>query len=186
MKNEAELCTIIKNSMIDGVKIPDPSGNYTQTSIRCFDGIGMLPASTFGEDSEDSIFICWEAKYLNEPKAFSLKAVEPHQAYYLSSFSTARNINSLLILGVVFGRGDKRVFVFKWTDTMKKLFDNGFSFHKKELMELPFNFVEKDKEKDKFTFKFEYLIGDEELNKVYGNINNEIKKLEALNGNSEI
>ena len=53
-------------------------------------------------------------------------------------------------------------------------------------MELPFNFVEKDKEKDKFTFKFEYLIGNEELNRVYGNIDNEIKKLEALNGNSEI
>jgi hypothetical protein len=69
---------------------------------------------------------------------------------------------------------------------MKKLFDNGFSFHKKELMELPFNFVEKDKEKDKFTFKFEYLIGDKELNKVYGNIDNEIKKLEVLNGNSKV
>ena len=186
MKNEAELCTIIKNSMIDGVKIPDPSGNYNQTSIRCFDGIGMLPARVFNEDSDDNLFICWEAKYLKEPKAFSLKAIEPHQAYYLSSFSTARNIKSLLILGVVFGRGDKRVFVFEWTNTMKRLFDCGFSIHKKELMELPFNFVERDSAKDKFTFKFEYLIREEDLNKIYGDINNEIKKLEALNGNSQV
>ena len=178
MVNEAELCTIIKNSMIDGVKIPDPSGNYNHTSIRCFDGIGMLPASTFGEESGDKLFICWEAKYLKEPKAFSLKAVEPHQAYYLSSFSTAKNVKSLLILGVVFGRGDKRVFVFEWTETLKKLFDLGFSFHKDKLMQLPFNFVSKDPNSNKSIFNFEYLIRTEDLNKIYGDINQEIKKLE--------
>ena len=182
MTNEAELCTIIKNSMVDGVKIPDPSGNYTHTSIRCFDGIGMLPAKVFKEDSEDNLFICWEAKYLKEPKAFSLKAVEPHQAYYLSSFSKARNVKSLLILGVVFGRGDKRIFIFEWTDILKKLFDLGFSFHKDKLMQLPFNFVVKDIAINKFVFDFEFLIGTKELNKVYGDINEEIKKLEKEGG----
>lgn len=162
MKNEAELCTIIRNSMINGVKIPDPSGNFTQTSIRCFDGIGMLPAKDFGYEENMNVFVCWEAKYLKEPKAFSLKRVEDHQAFYLSAFSKAMCTQSLLILGVDFGRADKRVFVFKWTDTMAKLFKEGFSFHKDILYKLPFNEVHKD------TFEFKKYIDDKVLIDIYG------------------
>lgn len=142
MRNEAELCTIIKNSLISGVKIPDPSGNYTQTSIRPFDGIGLL------DTEAGPTFVCWEAKWLKEPKAFNFNKIEPHQAFYLSEYSKAANVTSLLIIGVDFSLRDKRAFVIKWSPLMKHLYDQGFSVHKDILFKLPFNVIEKGK----FTF----------------------------------
>ena len=64
MKNEAEVCTIIRNSLVSGFKVPDPSGAFQSTSQRCFDGIGTI-------EKEDGLhFVCWEAKYLKSMSAF--------------------------------------------------------------------------------------------------------------------
>lgn len=157
MKSEAEFCTIISNSMINGFKIPDPSGNFAATTKRAFDGIGTLMV-----DGELR-FICWEAKLLKHFEAFSLKRVEPHQDYYLREYSKAKSIISYLILGIDIDRTDKRAYIFEYSDKMSELYSQGFSFHKKVLEKLPFNKISKGH------FDFENIITEKEIS-------------EALNG----
>lgn len=167
MKNEAELCTVIKKSLVDGYKIPDESGFQTgaHSSIRCFDGIGMLSADKFGGSNNDLNFICWEAKFMKNPGAFSFKRLQPWQNEYLSKYAKARDVRSLVIVGVDYGRADKRVFVFRWDDNFSDLYNICFSIHLKELNKLPYNSISKG------VFEFANIINYNDLVGIYDNFN---------------
>lgn len=167
MKNEAELCTVIKKSLVDGYKIPDESGFQTgaHSSIRCFDGIGMLSADKFGGSNNDLNFICWEAKLMKNPGAFSFKRLQPWQNEYLSKYAKARDVRSLVIVGVDYGRADKRVFVFRWDDNFSDLYNIGFSIHLKELNKLPYNSISKG------VFEFANIINYNDLVGIYDDFN---------------
>lgn len=155
MKSEAEFCTIVKNSLINGFKIPDATGNFASSIQRCFDGIGMLNID------DKYFFTCWEAKFMKSMGAFSLKAVEPHQDAYLRAYAECENIQTLVILGIDLDRNDKRAYVFDWNQ-LSELYQVGFSFHKKYLMEMPYNQIKKGK------FEFNNIINKETIKKVYG------------------
>ena len=105
MKSEAELCTIIAKSFTYGWKIPDPSGAYMQTSIRAFDGIATQMLA------DGLHFICWEAKYLKSPGAFSFKRIEPHQNFNLIEFRKAKEVLSYVIVGIDYGRADSVLII---------------------------------------------------------------------------
>lgn len=155
MKNEAQFCTVVKNSMIAGFKIPDASGEFTSTSIRCYDGLGLLDINT------ELIFCPWEAKYLKSLGAFAFSRVEPHQDFYLSEHGKAKSIFPLLIVGIDCGRADKRVFIFDYLDCGHDLYQNRCSIHKKYLEKLPYNKITKG------VFKFDNIIHKEDIVKAY-------------------
>ncbi len=167
MKNEAELCTIIAKSFTFGWKIPDASGNYFQSSIRAFDGI----ATQMFDDGLH--FVCWEAKYLKSPGAFSFKRIETHQNEFLIEFRKAKEVKSMVLVGVDYGRSDKRVFIFDWDENFSDLYKIGFSIHLKELDKLPYNKISKG------TFSFDNIITYNMLKSVYTDFNkvyNDFKK----------
>lgn len=166
MKNEAEVCSIITRSYDKLVKIPDPSGNFTQTSIRCFDGIGSLPISViFNDETEEKdVFVCWEAKHLKGMQAFSFKRVEPHQDYYLAEYSKCDNVYALLLVGVSVARGDNRIYVFDYSSCGHYLYQANWSIHKQYLEKLPYNKVSKGQ------FKIENIIRWPELITAYGSL----------------
>ena len=143
--------------MINGFKIPqpDPSGMFSSTSQRCFDGIGVLNID------DKYFFTCWEAKFLKSLCAFSLKMVEPHQDAYLRAYAECENIKTLVILGVDIDRSDKRAYIFDWNQ-LSPLYQIGFSFHKKFLDILPYNQIKKGK------FEFNNIIDKETIKSVYG------------------
>ena len=143
--------------MINGFKIPqpDPSGKFSSTSQRCFDGIGVLNID------DKYFFTCWEAKFLKSLCAFSLKMVEPHQDAYLRAYAECENIKTLVILGVDIDRNDKRAYIFDWKQ-LSPLYQIGFSFHKKFLDILPYNQIKKGK------FEFNNIIDKETIKNVYG------------------
>ena len=178
MKNEAELCTIIAKSFTFGWKIPDPSGNYFQTSIRAFDGI----ATQMFEDGLH--FVCWEAKYLKSPGAFAFTRIEPHQNEYLVEFRKAKEVKSMVLVGIDFGRSDKRVFIFDWDENFSELYKIKFSIHLKELEKLPYNKISKG------TFSFDNIITYDMLKKVYPDFEktcNEFRsKMETNNGKRDV
>lgn len=146
MKNEAEFCTVVKHSLIDGFKIPDPTNAFNMTSQRAFDGIGTLMINS------ELRFVCWEAKFLKKPMAFNFNRIEEQQSYYLAQYSHAKSIISYVIVGVDYGRNDKRVFIFNWDDSMAELYKKGFSIHLKNLNKLPYNKISKS------AFSFENII----------------------------
>lgn len=154
MKNEADFCVVVKHSLINGYKIPDPNNLYSSTSKRVFDGIGSI---IFNNELK---FVCWEAKYLKKPSAFNFNRIEEHQSYYLSEYSKT-GVLSFLILCVNYGRADKRVFIFKWDNNMDDLYKSGFSIHLKNLNKLPYNKINKN------TFLFENIIDYNMLNDIF-------------------
>lgn len=141
--------------MVTGFKIPDASGQFTSTSIRCYDGLGCL------KRDDELIFCPWEAKYLKELQAFSFKRVEPHQDFYLTEHGKAKEIFPMLIVGVDAGRADKRAYVFNWNDCGHELYQANFSIHKKYLDCLPYNPIKKG------LFQFEKFITKKDLELVY-------------------
>lgn len=162
MKNEAEVCSIITRSFEYFVKIPDPNANYTQTSIRCFDGIGMLKESTLIENGSDKYsFVCWEAKHLKGLQAFSFQRVEKHQDYYLSEYSKCDNVYSLLLVGVSVARGDNRIYIFDYNDCGHEMFKAKWSIHKQFLERLPYNKISKG------IFNIDHIIRWPDLQKAY-------------------
>lgn len=155
MKSESEFCTVIKNSMIDGQKWPDPSGQFAATIQRAYDGCGLL-------QEEDGLhYICWEAKFLKNLQAFSLKRVEAHQHYFLKSHGRAVGVRAYLIVGFDVSRNDKRAYVFDYDENMQKLYIEGHSFHKDKLEKLPYNKITKG------AFEFENIIRKEDIDKAY-------------------
>lgn len=172
MKNEAEVCTIIRGSFKYGFKIPDPSGSFNTTSQRCFDGIGTL----YKEDGNH--FVCWEAKYLKSMQAFPFAKIEPHQNYYLNLYNKCIGVISYVIVGVNVARGDQRMYIFEWDDFMGQLYENRFSIHKDKLEKLPYNEVHKG------MFTFDNIITKDTLNIVYGNIDLVLQRLIEKNKQS--
>ena len=154
--NEAQFCTVIKNSMIDGFKIPDPTGQFSATIKRAYDGIGLL-------EKEDGLhFCCWEAKWLKDMCAFPFKRVEPHQDYFIRAHKKAKEVLGYVIVGVDAARNDKRVLIFDWDEDFGKLYQAGFSIHKKYLEQLPYNKMSKG------IFEFKEIITIDTLLKLYG------------------
>lgn len=139
--NESEFCTIIKNSFPKDFiyKIPDPTGQFSMTIKRTFDGIGMI------EVDREIHPLYWEAKYLPKAGAFNFNRIEVHQDYYLRFYKKIPNAISYIIVGINFGRADKRVFIFDWDEDFGKLYKEGFSIHKKVLEKLPYNKISKGK-----------------------------------------
>ena len=139
--NEAEFCTIIKNSFPEDYiyKIPDPSGAFSMTVKRTFDGIGMI------EQGGVLHPFYWEAKYLPKASAFNFNRIEVHQDKYLRWYRKIPGAISWVIIGINFGRADKRVFILDWDEDFGKLYAKGFSIHKKFLEKLPYNEVHKGK-----------------------------------------
>lgn len=98
MQYEYQLNTVIGHSLDIHYKIPD-IGNC----IKPFDGFGIV--------NQTPVF--WEAKFLREPKSFHFDRLEDHQIRYLMNFKkNCPSCLSLLLIGVVFGRGDLRVFYY--------------------------------------------------------------------------
>lgn len=175
MKSESEFCTVIKNSMINGFKIPDPTGAFSATIQRAFDGIGSLKI-------DDKLkFVCWEGKFMKSLGAFSLKMVEPHQDAYLRAYQECESIQTYVILGIDISRTDKRAYVFDWNE-LWPLYQIGFSFHKKFLIELPYNEIKKG------TFEFNNIINKDTIKEVYGKSmddlieENRLKNIELTTG----
>lgn len=137
--NEAQFCTVIKNSFPEDCiyKIPDPSSLYSQTVKRIFDGIGMIEV----EGTLHPLY--WEAKYLKKAGAFNFKRIEPHQDKYLRLYRRIPGSVVWVVIGMDFGRADKRVFILDWDDRFGLLYEKGFSIHKKILEQLPYNKISK-------------------------------------------
>ena len=140
MKNEANFNGIISSSINTkgyAYKIPDTFSSSGMRSIAPFDGFGWC----------DGKFLCWEAKYLTEPKAFNFKRLENHQIKSLiSAYENIKNCESIFIIGVNFGRADKRCFVFKNKDLyyIKDRKEKGESLLKKEFENLPYFKIKKN------------------------------------------
>ncbi|MCQ2209185.1 MAG: hypothetical protein MJZ34_02725 [Paludibacteraceae bacterium] len=170
MKNESEFCTIVKNSLSNGYKIPDPSSQFSSTTLRCFDGIGQLPENFVIPGGNPGVmrFVCWEAKHLKKMQSFSFKRVEEHQDKYLSIYGKSQGVVSLLIVGVDAGPRDKRAYVFDYMDCGIDLYKAAFSIHMKYLKQLPFNKITKK------LFTFENIIHWSDIENVYNKSKAEI------------
>lgn len=139
MKNEAETCTVLKNSLISqghyAYKIPDPSSQFGATTQRPFDMFGII---------QDKPFYC-EVKYLNKLQSFNLERIEDHQIQNLVDIQR-RMPNALcwIVLGVKNGRGDSRFYFFKDIFTIEQRRLNKQNFLKKELETLTYFSVRKN------------------------------------------
>jgi penicillin-binding protein-related factor A (putative recombinase) len=87
-----------------------------------------------------SVYI--ESKHFKEFKAFNLKKIEPHQAYWLTKFSLPKDSEVYVILSVQVKRADLRVYIFDWR-YLQPMYEAGYSFFAKELDKLPYNEVHK-------------------------------------------
>lgn len=107
MKNEAELNRVIVRSLNEegfAFKIPD---TVSYVSKKHPD----LPFDIFGICNNKPIYI--ESKFLNEPKAFNFNRLEQHQIDNLCKCKDlCPSSICLFLVGVVFGRGDIRVYYF--------------------------------------------------------------------------
>lgn len=169
MRSEAELCTIVKHSLDNCAKIPDPSNGFSSTSIRTFDGIGTI------NKSDGLHFVCWEAKFLKSMQAFAFSRIEPHQNFYLTKYAECIGVISYVIVGINAGRADQRAYIFLWDDFMSQLYLNKFSIHKKFLEKLPYNEIHKGK------FDFNKIIDKKVLSDIYGNIEKVLEDLKGIN-----
>ncbi len=128
--------------------------------------MGLLPESTFTKtNSNNLVFIPWEAKFIKNLSAFSFKRIETHQDYYLSEYGKALNVFPLLIVGANVSRGDNRIYIFDYNDCGHILYKNEFSIHKKYLEKLPYNEVHKG------LFTFSNIITKNDFIKAYDDPN---------------
>lgn len=99
----------LKESNGYGYKIPDTFSIYTKQRSQA-------PYDLFGYSQGK--FICCESKWLPKPQAFNLNRLEDHQIENLiKAYEILReNCISLFLIGVDFGRNDKRVFYWKNKD----------------------------------------------------------------------
>jgi penicillin-binding protein-related factor A (putative recombinase) len=138
--DEMEFCTVIKNSvnMLKNSichKIPDPTGAFAQTVKRPFDLFGALNGKP--------LYI--EAKYMNTAESFNLKKIEDHQISSLLEFKEAVSDSVCwVVLGVNWGRADKRVYVFSDIKELSLRRKEGKNVLKKELATLPYFKISKD------------------------------------------
>jgi penicillin-binding protein-related factor A (putative recombinase) len=95
---EAQFNTIIGNSLDWRHKIGD-AGRFKKP----FDGFGVFRGKP----------VYWEAKWLKTPKAFPWSRLEDHQIESLLNIQRLMpDAHCLFIIGVDYGRADKRIFIF--------------------------------------------------------------------------
>lgn len=88
-----------------GYKIPDTFSIYSQQRNKA-------PYDIFGYYKGK--FICCESKWLPQPKAFPLTRLEEHQIENLiKAYENIENSIALFIIGVDFGKSDKRCYIWK-------------------------------------------------------------------------
>lgn len=91
-----------------GYKIPDTFSVYTKQRNKA-------PYDIYGYFNNR--FLCCESKWLQKPQAFPLTRLEDHQIENLiKAHEMIPNAYALFLIGVDFGRNDKRVFVWKNDD----------------------------------------------------------------------
>lgn len=139
MKNEAETCTIFKNSLIaagyKGYKIPDPSGDYGKTIKRPFDIMGSWANN----------LLLVEAKFESSLKSFDLQRIEDHQIEELLDWQKKiPGTQSWIVLGVKAARADNRIYIFKDMKEIERRRNTKENYLKKELEKLPYYEVHKD------------------------------------------
>ena len=117
---ESHLNTIIKNSLDWGFKIPDnPLGSIP----LCFDGFGVFRNKP----------VYWESKSLNKPQSFNFKYLKQHQIDNLLWLQSNIVISvSLFLIGVNYGRSQKRVYVFRDMDYIRRRKEANNNILKKE------------------------------------------------------
>lgn len=89
-----------------GYKIPDTFSVYShQRNTAPYDIFGYYNGK----------FVCCESKWLQKPQAFNLNRLEDHQITNLiKAYELMRgNGISLFVIGVDYGKGDKRVYRWK-------------------------------------------------------------------------
>jgi hypothetical protein len=134
MRNEQELCTILRNSLTWAYKIPDPMNNFGSVSQKPFDIFGIL--------SDKPVYI--EAKYANHFKAFDLSRIEDHQIANLRAIKALiPDAHCWIVYGVRVDRGDNRIFIFDNPHEINKRREEKRNFLKKELENLPYYPVRK-------------------------------------------
>jgi penicillin-binding protein-related factor A (putative recombinase) len=138
MNNEADACTIFKNSIIEAKglcwKIPDPANMFAQTSQRPFDHFGVFQGRP----------LYAEAKYLSALKSFDLQRIEDHQIENLCAIKEqVFNAHCWIVLAVKVGRGDNRFYIFDDPFLIETRRKNKENFLKKELEALPYFSVKK-------------------------------------------
>jgi hypothetical protein len=124
---EKDLCKIIVNSLEWGYKIPDPQRTEVYRSAkRPFDIVGTIKNKP-----------CYiEAKILNKPQCFNFDKLQPHQIDSLMHVKkTCPDSYCLLVIGVVYKRGDLRVFVYDNPFKIAERKVNKFNITKKEFEE---------------------------------------------------
>lgn len=136
MLNEAQACTIIKNSFLEQghylFKIPDPSGNFAMTIQRDLDMVGRY--------SDRPVYM--EVKYLNGLKSFNLRLIKEHQMTALLEYKEINNSLCLIALGVNVARTDKRLYIWD-LDFIYPRYLNKENILKKELEVTPFYKIKK-------------------------------------------
>lgn len=101
-----------------GFKISDTfvpgSQNFSRSKAPC-DGFGF-----FTSQNGSSYPVYFESKNLTQVKAFSLTRLENHQIEFLLNVykTLGDNALALFLINVDFGRGDKRVFIWKNRDLL--------------------------------------------------------------------
>lgn len=109
-----------------GFKIGDQRSSLTQFHSK-------NPYDLFGYYKGK--FVCCESKWLKKPSAFNFTRLEDHQIENLiKAYEMLDDCLSIFAIGVDYGRGDKRVFVWKNSDL----------YHIKERKELKNNIHKKE------------------------------------------
>lgn len=127
MKNERELDRVLRASLDIGYKIPDIAKGSMQDK-RPFDIFGVFDHKPW--------YI--EGKFLKEPSAFNFSHFEDHQDDWLMKFhKELPDAVCVLLIGVVFGRGDIRVFALDIEEAHQRKAE-GRSIYKKEFETRPY------------------------------------------------
>ena len=127
---ESDFNTIVGRSLDFGYKIADTFSSKGKRAKAPFDGFGI----------HNGKLIVWESKWLKQPKSFRFDRLEDHQIENLLRFSKIDNCVALFLIGVDFGRGDKRVFYWKDMEYINNRKLSSQSIYKKEFVSMS-NFV---------------------------------------------
>lgn len=106
MKAESEFNTMMKNSIIEAGGFAHKISDVGQIQH------GVLPFDLFG-CCDNRMIVC-ESKFMSNLQAFNFHHLEDHQMDNLikvyETFKDSDRVCSMFAIGVVFGRGDIRVF----------------------------------------------------------------------------
>lgn len=123
MLKEYELNSIIKKSLDWAHKISD--AGQIEHGKSPFDGFGRYKVQP----------VYWESKFLPEVKSFNFNRLEDHQLESLKETSKIKDSLSLFLIGVVFGRNDIRVFIFRDLNYIENRKKEKRNILKKEFLE---------------------------------------------------